>query len=91
MQAGNVLFNNELNTFYLQLYNVWTYSKGPLRKKGNPLLPLHRILFQISSKGFLYAPPTDRIAHTTAFAGMRNSLVVHHEGLIRQPIDLIES
>ena len=34
-------------------------------ERGNPLPPLHGLLFLISSKG-LYTP-SDRIVHTTAF------------------------
>ena len=30
---GNILFNDALNTFYLRLYGVGTYGKGPLRKR----------------------------------------------------------
>ena len=48
---GNVIFNDALNTFYLQLYDVkhkvkyHTYSE-----RGNPLPP-HGLLVPISSKG----------------------------------------
>ena len=69
-----VLFNDTLYTFYL-----WhqTYGKGPLGKRGNPLLSL---LLPISSKGSFYMHhPTEGIAPTAAFithgalAGTRNS------------------
>ena len=30
-RKGKVLFNDALNTFYLRLYGVRTYGKGPLR------------------------------------------------------------
>ena len=47
----NVLFNDELNTFYLRLYGVrhmvMDHSDS---EKGNPLLP-HRLLLSINSKG----------------------------------------
>ena len=47
----NVLFNDALNTFYLQLYGVRHVVKGHYdSEKGNPLPP-HRLLFPISSKG----------------------------------------
>ena len=37
-------------------------------EKGNPLPPLHRLLFLISSKGFIYMRhSTDRIVHVKAF------------------------
>ena len=49
-KEGNVLFNDALNTFHLQLYGVRhmvkDHSDG---EKGNPLP--HRLLFPISSKG----------------------------------------
>ena len=47
----NVLFNDALNTFYLQLYGVRHMVKDHSdSEKGNPL-PLHRLLLSISSKG----------------------------------------
>ena len=50
-KEGNVLFNDALNTFYLRLYCVRQLVKDHSdSKKGNPL-PLHRLLFPISSKG----------------------------------------
>ena len=53
----NILFNDALNTFYLRLYGVRHMVKNHSdSERGNPL-PLHRLLFPISSKGFfLYAP-----------------------------------
>ena len=62
-KEGNVLFNDALNTFYLQLYGVGHMVKDHSdSEKGNPLPP-HRLLFLINSKGSF----TDRIAHTLAF------------------------
>ena len=50
-QEGNVLFNDELNTFYLRLYGVRHMVKDHSdSEKGNPLPP-HRLLFPINSKG----------------------------------------
>ena len=47
----NVLFNDALNTFYLQLYSVRHMVKDHSdSEKGNPLLP-HRLLLSINSKG----------------------------------------
>ena len=47
----NVLFNDALNTFYLQLYGVRHMVKEHSdSEKGNPLPP-HRLLFPINSKG----------------------------------------
>ena len=51
MNEGNVLFNDALNTLYLQLYGVRHMVKDHSdSEKGNPLLP-HGLLFPISSKG----------------------------------------
>ena len=45
----NVLFNNGLNTFYLQLYGVRYMVKDHSdSEKGNPLPP-HRLLLSINS------------------------------------------
>ena len=50
-KEGNVLFNDELNTFYLRLYGVKHMIKDHSdSEKENPLPP-HRLLFPISSKG----------------------------------------
>ena len=47
----NVLFNDELNTFYLRLYDVRHMVKDHSdSEKGNPLPP-HRLLLSINSKG----------------------------------------
>ena len=46
----NVLFNDALNTFYLRLYGIRHMVKDHSgSERGNPLLPLHRLLFSISS------------------------------------------
>ena len=50
----DVLFNDALNTFYLQLYGVRHMVKDHSdreRERGNPLLP-HGLLIPISSKGY---------------------------------------
>ena len=48
-RKGNVLFNDALNTFYLQLYGVRHMVKDYSdSEKGNPLPP-HRLLFPIYS------------------------------------------
>ena len=50
-KEGNVLFNEALNTFYLWLYGVRHMVKNhSVSERGN-LLPPHRLLFPISSKG----------------------------------------
>ena len=47
----NDLFNDTLNTFYLQLYGVRHMVKDDSdSEKGNPLPP-HRLLLSINSKG----------------------------------------
>ena len=52
-KEGSVLFNDALNTFYL-----WLYGRGHMvedhsdSERGNPLPPLHGLLFPISSKGY---------------------------------------
>ena len=66
-KEGNVLFNDALNTFYLQLYGVGHMVKDHSdSERGNPLLP-HGLLFLISSKGSFICIIPDRIIHTTAF------------------------
>ena len=50
---GNVLFNDALNTFYLRLYLFRYMVKDHSgSERGNPLPPLHWLLFSISSKGY---------------------------------------
>ena len=52
-KEGNVLFNDELNTFYLKLYSVRHMVKDHEdSERGNPLPP-HGLLFPISSKYLL--------------------------------------
>ena len=63
----NVLFNDTLNTFYLQLYGVRRMVKDHSdSEKGNPLSP-HRLLLSINSNGSFTCTIPDRITHTTAF------------------------
>ena len=50
-KEGNVLFNDELNTFYLRLYSVGHMVKDHSDNEGGNPLPPHRLLFPISSKG----------------------------------------
>ena len=50
-EGRKVLFNDGLNTFYLRLYGVrHTVKDHSDSENGNPL-PLHGLLFPISSKG----------------------------------------
>ena len=63
----NVLFNDTLNTFYLRLFGVRHMVKDHSDSEKGNLLPPHRLLLSINSKGsFIYTIP-DRITHTTAF------------------------
>ena len=50
-KEGNVLFNDALNTFYLRLYGVRHMVKDHSYSERENPLPLHRLLFPISSKG----------------------------------------
>ena len=50
-KEGNILFNDALNTFYLRLYGVRHMVKDHSDSERGNLLPPHRLLFPISSKG----------------------------------------
>ena len=50
-KEGNVLFNDALNTFYLRLYGVEHMVKDHSDSERGNLLPPHRLLFPINSKG----------------------------------------
>ena len=65
-KEGNVLFNNSFNTFLIRIYGVGHMVKDHSDiERGDPLLPLHGLLFLISSKGsFTCSTPTARIAQT---------------------------
>ena len=66
-KEGNVSFNNTLNTFYLWLYGVRHMVKDHSdSERGNPLPPLHGLLFPISKDYFICTIP-DRVVHITAF------------------------
>ena len=47
----NVLFNDTLNTFYLRLYGIRHVVKDHSDSERGNLLPPHRLLFPINSKG----------------------------------------
>ena len=47
----NVLFNDVLNTFYLQLYGIRLMVKDYSDSEKGNLLPPHRLLLSINSKG----------------------------------------
>ena len=55
-KEGNVLFNDTLNTFYLQLYGVRHMVKDHSDSERGSMLPPHGLLFPISRKSyFIYA------------------------------------
>ena len=68
IRERNVLFNDALNTFYLRLNGVRHMVKDHSDSEKGNLLPPHRLLLSINSKGDFYMHhPTDRITHTTVF------------------------
>ena len=80
-KEGNVLCNDALNTFYLQIYGIrHVVTDHPYRERGN-LLPPQGYSFRLTAIFYMHHP-TDRIAHTTAFV----TPVVEHclEGQIAQ-------
>ena len=61
VKEGNVLFNDALNTFYLRLFGIRHMVKVHSDSKRGNLLPPHRLLFPISSKGsFICTIPQTR-------------------------------
>ena len=63
------LFNDTLNTFYLQLYGVLHMVKENSDSERGNQLPPHVLLLPNSSKGsFIICIIPDRITHTKAFA-----------------------
>ena len=57
-EEGNGLFNDALNTFYLRLYGVRHMVNDHSDSERGSLLPSHRLLFPINSKGsFIYTIP----------------------------------
>ena len=50
-KEGNVLFNDALNTFYLRLCGIRHVVKDHSDSEKGNLLPPHRLLFPINSKG----------------------------------------
>ena len=52
VKEGNVLFNDTLNTFYLQLYGVLHMVKENSDSERGNQLPPHVLLFPNSSKGY---------------------------------------
>ena len=52
IKEGNILFNDALNTFYLRLYGVGHMVKDHSDSERRNPLPLHGLLFTISSKSY---------------------------------------
>ena len=89
-QEGNVLFNDELNTFYLWLYGVRHMVKDHSdSERGNPLTP-HGLLFSINRRGSFICTIPQTGYHVTPVMEhwLERDIAqwVHHEGLIRRPI-----
>ena len=80
-KEGDVLFNDTLNTFYLQLYSIRHMVKDHSDSKRGNLLPPHRLLIPIAARVLLYvlSHRQDNTYHILcytrwgALAGMRNS------------------
>ena len=86
--------NNTLNTLYLRFYGIGHIVKDlGDGHRGNPLPPLHGLLFLISSKQS-FTLPTNRMVHTTAFIlpvvehWLEREITQwnHHDGSIQRPI-----
>ena len=77
----NILFNDALNTFYLQLYGLRHMVKNHSDSERGNLLPPHRLLFQLTASILLYEPSHRQdstyhgLCYTShgALAGTRNS------------------
>ena len=77
LKERNVLFNDALNTFCLQLYVIEHIVKDHSDSEKGNLLPPHGILFPISKEGCFYMHYlTDRIAHGVAAAGFLSHYLV---------------
>ena len=50
-ERERILFNDTLNTFYLRLYGIRHMVKDHSDSKKGNLLPPHRLLLSINSKG----------------------------------------
>ena len=60
-KEGTFLFNDALNTFYLQLYGIRHMVKDNSDSERGNLLP-HRLLFPVSSKGsFICIIPQNKL------------------------------
>ena len=91
----NVLFNDTLNTFYLQLYGVGHMVKDHSDSEKKPAAATWATLSEITARIVLYATShrQDNTYHGLCYtsrgavAGTRNSsMSPPHEGSIRRPI-----
>ena len=91
------IFNDALNTFYLQLYSITHMVKDHSDSEREETRCRHMgYSFQLATRVLYMRHPTDRITHTTAFVTpvMEHWLEreiaqwVHHEGSIRRSIAL---
>ena len=74
---GNVLFNDTLNTFYFWLHVIGFIVKNHSNnKRENLLLPLHGLLFLISSRGYFIYVQTELTLTSTLFFDSRHDLLV---------------
>ena len=93
-KEGNVLFNDTLNTFYLELYGLGHMVKDHSDSERENLLPPYRLLFLINSirltaRVLLYAPSHRQdityqgLCYTSdrALAGKRNSSMEPPSGI----------
>ena len=83
-KEGNVLFNDSLSTFNLQLYGVRHMVKYHSDSRRRNLLPPHRLFFPISSKGSFICiiPQTHTMAFVTPVVEhwlKRENAPLHHE------------
>ena len=94
IKEGNVLFNDALNTFYLQLYGIRHMVKDHSDRREETCCRHMGYSFRLT-RVLLYAPSHRQdstyhgLCYTSrgALAGTRNSsLGTHHEGSIRRPI-----
>ena len=67
-KEGNILFNDALNTFYLQLYDVGHIVKDHSDSEWKPAANTTWATLSDWHHGFFYMHhPTDVIAHTMVF------------------------
>ena len=80
-KEGNVLFNDALNTFYLQLYGVGHMVKDHSDSERGNLLCHIGYSFRLTARVLLYAPfhRQDSTYHSLCYN-------TPHEGSIRRPI-----